>query len=531
MVEWGEYQDKSLILLDETFRFHYALFPFSPEGDPRSTRSAELFSSAIAEMERIEAGELVNTDEGRMVGHYWLRAPELAPNPEIREEIEREQQHVLRFASAVAEGKPRVFRSLLVIGIGGSALGPQLLADAFAYAGQPMNFFSLDNTDPDGIARVLAALPKLDETLVLVVSKSGGTKETRNAMVLTERAFQKAGLEFAQHAVAVTGEGSLLHEKAAEEGWLDVFPMWDWVGGRTSLWSSVGLLPCALLGIDTVKLLEGAADMDCATRSEELLKNPAAILALCWREVSATKDMIVLPYRDRILLLSRYLQQLVMESLGKEYDRNGNTVEEGLSVFGNKGSTDQHAYIQQLRDGRRNFFAVFVEVLRDYAVLPTQSTHSREALEEVCRGEVEEGVTSADYLHGFALGTRRALAEQDRPSLTIVLEELSPYSIGALLALFERAVTFYASFANINAYHQPGVEAGKVAAAEIIKLQGRICNLLQREGGGMSVAAIVDKLGGDEYIHTFEILERLAACGKVEAIDGATPFERCYRSR
>src|SRR6185503_16584389 len=169
----------------------------------------------------------------------------------------------------------------------------------------------------------------------------------------------------------------------------------------------------------------------------------------------------VLPYKDGLELLSRYLQQLIMESLGKEFDLEGRRVNQGLSVFGNKGSTAQHAYIQQLREGLNNFFALFVRVLTDDGRL-----------------EVDKRTTTGDYLDGFYLGTREALFEKGRESVTITLKEVSPFSVGLLLALFERTVGLYASLINVNAYHQPGVEAGKKGAENILKLQRQILDVL-----------------------------------------------------
>ena len=144
--------------------------------------------------------------------------------------------------------------------------------------------------------------------------------------------------------------------------------MYDWIGGRTSELSAVGLLPAALQGIDIQAMLDGAKEMDDATRVANIRQNPAALLALAWYFAGngkGEKDMVVLPYKDSLFLFSRYLQQLVMESLGKEKDLDGNTVYQGIAVYGNKGSTDQHAYVQQLREGVPNFFATLIEVLQD----------------------------------------------------------------------------------------------------------------------------------------------------------------------
>src|SRR5262249_41266392 len=155
-------------------------------------------------------------------------------------------------------------------------------------------------------------------------------------------------------------------------------------------------------GIDIQALLDGARDCDAVTRAHQTRQNPAALLALMWYwagDGKGGKDMVILPYKDRLELFSRYLQQLVMESLGKEKDLAGRVVHQGIAVYGNKGSTDQHAYVQQLREGVDNFFVTFIEVLRD---------------RDGTSPAVEDGATSGDFLAGFFLGTRRALYENDR---------------------------------------------------------------------------------------------------------------------
>ena len=372
-----------------------------------------VFPVAFAAMALLEAGEIANPDEKRRVGHYWLRAPERAPDAETAEAIRGTLRRIEDFARAVHAGRlapqkaPR-FTNLLVVGIGGSALGPQFVADALGSPRDPLRPFFFDNTDPDGMVRELSRIAATDgglpATLTVVISKSGGTKETRNGMLVAADAYRKAGLAFAKHAVAVTGAESELDEVAAKDGWLERFPMWDWVGGRTSELSAVGLLPAALQGFDIEAMLAGAAACDEATRVPVVARNPAAMLALAWHAETGgrgAKDMVVLPYKDRLLLFSRYLQQLVMESLGKEKDLEGRVVNQGIAVYGNKGSTDQHAYVQQLREGVPNFFVTFLEVEKD-----------RE--DGALSLEVEPDVTPGDYLHGFLLGTRKALAENGR---------------------------------------------------------------------------------------------------------------------
>ncbi|MEN6528179.1 MAG: glucose-6-phosphate isomerase [Candidatus Polarisedimenticolia bacterium] len=426
----------------------------------------EAMLRAVEGMRRLEKGAIANPDERRMVGHYWLRDPRRAPSPALAAAIETTLMRVKTFGWKVRSGEiapapGERFEHLLVLGIGGSALGPQLAAEALGGPDDPLSVHFLDNTDPEGFRNVFETLGDegLRRTLVVCVSKSGSTPETRNGLEETRARFAAAGLEAPPRLVAVTGEGSALDKRARAEGWIDVFPMWDWVGGRTSQTSAVGLLPMAILGHDVDGLLEGARLMDEATRGERPEVNPALRLALAWHFAGGgvgRRDMVVLPYRDRLRLLSRYLQQLVMESLGKETDLDGELVHQGLSVYGNKGSTDQHAFVQQLRDGLDNFFVTFVAALDDRDPHPL---------------EVEPGTTSGDYLLGFLLGTRRALIEKKRLAAAICVPRVDARSLGGLIALFERAVGFYAAFANINAYHQPGVEAGKKAAARVLDLQ------------------------------------------------------------
>lgn len=474
-------------------------------------RMAPAMSRAYAAMDALEKGAIANPDEGRMVGHYWLRAPELAPSAEITREIRDTVKAIQAFAADVHAAKikppnaPR-FTRILAIGIGGSALGPELVADALgALDGKADRMAAdfLDNTDPNGIARVLDRIgpAALGETLCIVTSKSGGTPETRNGMLIAAEAYKKAGLDFGKHAAAVTGAGSKLDHTAAAEQWLARFPMWDWVGGRTSELSAVGLLPAALQGIDIDAMLEGAAACDTATRRPETSQNPAALLALMWYHATCgkgLKDMVVLPYKDRLLLFSRYLQQLVMESLGKRLDLDGNRVDQGISVYGNKGSTDQHAYVQQLRDGINNFFVTFIRVLQDGGTSL----------------EVDPGVTAGDYLHGFLLGTREALRDNERESITITVPRVDARVIGVLIALFERAVGFYATLVNINAYHQPGVEAGKKAAAAVLELQAAAVAALS--ASPRTAPEIARAIGREDSTETiYLVLEHLAANGRV----------------
>ncbi|MGB0370318.1 MAG: glucose-6-phosphate isomerase [Opitutales bacterium] len=502
-MSWDRFQKEYLHLDELGFAIDTSRMDFADDFFASMEGKWTAASKAMAEL---EGGAIANPDEERMVGHYWLRAPELAPSADLTADIKAAVKQIHDIAAGVHSGEiagaDGAFENILIIGIGGSALGPQFVAQALGHPSEDkMGVYFFDNTDPEGIDLVLASLSgKLSKTLSIVISKSGGTPETRNGMLEAKAAYEALGLDFAKHAIAITGEGSKLDKVAESEGWIARLPMWDWVGGRTSELATVGLLPAALQGLDIDSLLAGAAKMDIATRGADYNTNPAALLALSWYHATngkGEKDMVILPYKDRLMLFSKYLQQLVMESLGKEKDLDGETVLQGIAVYGNKGSTDQHAYVQQLREGVPNFYAVFIEVLKDRA---------GESI------EVEPGITTGDYLHGFLLGTRDALYETGRQSVTLTVESVTPETVGMLIALFERAVGFYASFVNINAYHQPGVEAGKKAAASVLDLQkALVANLPTAEADAISAEELAKAAGMPEMAETaFKLLNRLA---------------------
>ena len=467
---------------------------------------AEPMTKAFGAMDALEQGAVANVDEDRRVGHYWLRAPDLAPDESVSKPIRKTIEQIRRFATDVHSGaiKPQrgdAFDIVLVIGVGGSALGPQLLADALGGPDDPMLIRFIDNTDPDAIARLLAELDEaIDRTLTIVISKSGTTRETRNAMIEVSTAFKQAGLEFAKHAVAITCENTPLAEMASRDGWLATLSIWDWVGGRTSVTSAVGLLPAVLVGIDIDDFLSGARDCDKVTRSHDVKKNPAALLALMWHYIGGgcgERNLVALPYSDRLERLSRYLQQLIMESIGKKCDRNGGVVHQGLTVLGNKGSSDQHSIMQQLFDGRNDFFVLFIRLLR----------HN-----EPVAIDVDGGVTTGDYLDAYWQGVRQALSDNGRESISITLRTLDARSLGAVVALFERAVGIYAELINVNAYDQPGVAAGKEAASVVLDLQRSTFAWLGEHAGTSHTADdVAGAMGCPDAVETiYQLLQRAA---------------------
>lgn len=316
-------------------------------------------------------------------------------------------------------------------------------------------------------------------------------------MLVAKREYEEAGVDFERSAVAITQAGSTLDQLAGSHvtsdsdvqsaEWLGRFHIWDWVGGRKSLFSAVGMLPARLLGFDVESLIAGACAMDEETRDRNIADNPALLLAATWYhavEESGLRNMVVLPYCDQLATLSKYLQQLVMESLGKDG--------KGITVYGNKGSTDQHSFVQQLREGYPDFFVTFLRVL-----VPEKDW------------EVESGVTAADYLAAFQEGTACALSDIGRRSLRISVECLDERTLGALVALFERAVGYYAVLIGINAYHQPGVEAGKRAAGDVLNVQRRLLEHLQAyKGTEFTVGQLAEATNAPPLL-VHDILDRL----------------------
>jgi glucose-6-phosphate isomerase len=449
---------------------HQSLVYHAPDGDftldlSSSTVTAEQLAdldgeiaAAHDQMKAIESGAIKNPDEGRQVTHFSDRIA--YPKSDLFADVEAFFAD-LRAGTVTGSRGDRI-EYVVINGIGGSALGPQLVQFALngpywnelsraRRGGSPRLYFT-DNTDSAGVHDVLEVV-ELPATLLVTISKSGGTRETANNMLAFKAAFAESDLPFNRHAIAITMEGSKLDIISKSEDWLKIWPLAESIGGRTSETSVVGHVPAAAAGIDFARLLEGACKMDELTRADSVETNPAYLLAVSWYIIGdgrGEKNMVIVPYADRLVLLARYLQQLVMESLGKELDLDGNTVHQGLSVFGNKGGTDAHAFIQQLNDGRNDFFITFIEILRD--------------AEQIV---MDDGLTMGNYLHNFMQGLSGALESKKRSVVRLTFTELNATTMGMLIALYERAVAAYAELIHVNAFHQPGVEAYKSISSQV----------------------------------------------------------------
>ena len=489
------------------FEINFAGMNFA---DSDLEKMAPLFAKANAGIAAIERGEIKNPDEKRKVTHFTDRMTYC--QSALYNAVEE-------FAAKVRSGEikgstGKAFTTVAVNGIGGSALGPQLLQ--FAINGPYWNELSaetrknglkiyfLDNTDSAEFADLCQVMDP-ETTLHLVVSKSGGTQETKNNMTAMELFYAEKGLDFARHAAAVTMPGSKLDKYAAEKNFLARFEMADSIGGRTSESAIVGHVPAALTGIDFKAFIDGFLHMDELTRNTDARKNPAMMLGSMWYiagQGKGDRNMVIVPYSDRLVLLSRYLQQLVMESLGKELDLEGKVCHQGLNVFGNKGGTDAHAFIQQLNDGRDDFFATFIEILADARKI-----------------DLGDGKVMGDYLHGFCAGLTEALRSKNRQTISIKIPKLTVFELGMIIALYERAVAIYAEFININAFHQPGVQAYKLAATGELELKAKLDAAFKTLAGFTGDAAAVAEAAGvaDDAAAVEGWLRRMAANGEAAA--------------
>ncbi len=419
------------------FLLEYSSSTFDPQEYSKD------FKRMLEFMRSLEQGEFVNTTEKRQVGHYWLRNPDLAPNSEIRSEILSELESLKKITEQIKHDYTYMFYA----GIGGSGLGPNLIYDCFSHRSPEKKVIVLDNIDPEGLARKTSNVP-LSDTIAAIVSKSGTTTETNLVKEYLKHSYAMFNLPFP--GIAITMQNTPLWNEAND--WLGRFKIWEWVGGRTSIFGAVGLVVFGFLGLNIDKFLEGGRFMDELTRNDDIGKNPASILAfqLIDSFKNGKKNLCVVPYSDRLEMFTKYLQQLFMESLGKKRE-DGERF--GVTVYGNKGTTDQHSFFQQLREG-----------IDDFTLILIRRLHPEIAIHD---SFIDGGLDR--YLDAFLLGSREAIKSENRSCLTITIPQIDEFWFGALIALFERVVGYFAAYFGINAYDQPGVEAGKKAAKNFLE--------------------------------------------------------------
>ena len=361
-----------------------------------------------------------------------------------------------------------LFDNVLVLGIGGSALGGMAVCEALLKPywnllsdEQRNNFpriFFLDNVDPDQINGLLNILD-LKKTLVNVITKSGSTAETMSQfMILKNRLQEELGDNYVRHIVATTDKNSgILRQISNEEGY-KTFVIPDDVGGRFSVFSAVGLLPFALVGIDIEELVQGVKDMDLALKNTDIRHNIAAQNALIHYLMDTQKGKnlsVMMPYSTRLKYVSDWFVQLWAESLGKEKDNNGNVVNIGPTPIKALGATDQHSQIQLYNEGPNNKLINFIRVKEFDTTLEIPKIFEFTGVGYL------GGNTVNSLIHAEADATKVALVDYQRPNVTITLEKVNPYNIGQLLYMLEVQTAITGELYNINTFNQPGVEQAK----------------------------------------------------------------------
>lgn len=431
-------------------------------------------------MEAMQSGEVINCIEGceseeRSVLHTAMRDffDEQSSGKEARAAAKEAKAELDKLESFMKK-EGRRFRYLIQIGIGGSELGPKALqVAAAAYMKKGKKVFFVSNVDPDDMAHVIDQV-ELDETLVVTVSKSGGTLETLTNEALARSYFERAGLETKRHFVAVTGKGSPMDDPSR---YLGSFYIWDFVGGRYSATSMVGgvMLAFAIGFENYVSILKGAHAMDLHARTakmEENLPLISALLGIWNRNFLDFHTCAIIPYSQALQRFPAHLQQCDMESNGKHIDKEGNRVdfETGPVIWGEPGTNGQHSFYQLIHQGTDIIPLEFIGFCESQygEDLEVQGTSSQQKL-------LSNLFAQAVALSlGQKSDNPNKTFEGNRPSRMLLGKRLDPFHLGALLAYYEHKVAFQGFAWGINSFDQEGVQLGKKLAIKVIELfQGK----------------------------------------------------------
>ncbi len=456
-------------------------------------------------IERMFNGEKINTSEQRAVLHTALRAPRgtevYVDGRDVMPDVHRVLDHVRRFSDAVRNGSLRgytgkPFRDVVNIGIGGSALGPQMACEALKpYGSAQLNAHFISNVDATDLVETLKRLDP-ETTLFIVSSKTFTTQETltnagsaRTWLINHLGLVKHSGAEesVAKHFVAVSTNLTATSQFGINPD--NVFEFWDWVGGRYSLWSAIGLPIALYIGMDNFEqLLAGAHAMDRHFRETPLERNmPVALgmLGIWYANFFDADSYAILPYDQYLQHFPAYLQQLEMESNGKRVDRDGHEVDYATQavIWGEPGTNGQHSFYQLIHQGTRMVPADFLAPLASHN--PTGGHHAM--LLANCFAQTEAlmlGKTAGEArteLEAQGLGDEALesllpykVFPGNRPSNTLLFDKLDPHTLGMLIALYEHKVFVQGVVWNINPFDQWGVEFGKQLAGELLpELQGK----------------------------------------------------------
>ncbi len=436
--------------------------------------------------------EAINQTEGRAVLHTALRAKcsdtVMVNGVNVVDEVYEVKRRIKEFTDSVISGEckgysGKSFTDVVNIGIGGSDLGPAMVTEALKYYKNHLNVHFVSNVDGDHVQEVLRDLNP-ETTLFVIVSKTFTTQETLSNATTIKEWFLKSATEkdVARHFAAVSTNAA----KISEFGILPakVFPMWDWIGGRFSLWSAVGISIALAVGFENFDaLLGGANKMDEHFKNEDFDNNIPVVLALLsiwYNNFYGAETEAVIPYTQYLSRFSAYLQQGIMESNGKSVDRDGNRInyQSGSIVWGEPGTNAQHAFFQLMHQGTKLIPASFIgfkkslfgntdhhNKLMANFFAQTEALMNGKAAQEV-RNELEENNLSEVEIQSLL---PFKVFEGNNPTTIILIDKLTPSSLGALISLFEHKIFVEGIIWNIFSYDQWGVELGKKLAEQTLK--------------------------------------------------------------
>ena len=454
-----------------------------------SSETMTLFKELAEELQLKDAiskyfeGDVINHTEGRAVLHTALRAPEdanvLIDGENVMPEIYKAKALIKNFSDAIINGTKKgytnkAFTDIVNIGIGGSDLGPAMVVDSLAFYGNHLTPHFVSNVDGDHVNEILKFLDP-ETTLFVIVSKTFTTQETLSNATTIKNWFLKSATIFdiPKHFVAVSTNLEAVDNFGIDKA--NVFPMWNWVGGRFSLWSAVGLSISLSVGYENFEaLLEGAHKMDTHFKEEEFETNIPTVLAflsIWYNNFFKAESEAVIPYTQYLNQFATYLQQAIMESNGKSIDRSGNQVDyqTGNLVWGEPGTNSQHAFFQLIHQGTKLIPADFIGFTKS---LHGNKDHQDKLIsnffaqtEALLNGKTEAEVQS----EGTAVEiVPFKVFEGNKPTNTIFIKQLTPESLGKLIAMYEHKIFVQGVVWNVFSYDQFGVELGKQLATKIL---------------------------------------------------------------
>lgn len=437
-------------------------------------------------------GDLINQTEGRAVLHSALRAKKsdtvIVDGENVVPEVYAVKEQMKTFSEAIISGAKKgytgkAFTDVVNIGIGGSDLGPAMITEALKFYKNHLKVHFVSNVDGDHVNEILKVLDP-ETTLFVVVSKTFTTQETLSNATTIKQWFLKhaSQKDIATHFAAV----STNTQKIADFGITseNVFPMWDWVGGRFSLWSAVGLSIALAVGYDNFdELLKGANEMDVHFKETPFKENipvTLALLSIWYNNFYGAETEAIIPYTQYLHRFSAYLQQGIMESNGKSVDRDGNKTpyQTGTIIWGEPGTNSQHAFFQLIHQGTKLIPADFIGYKKP---LHGDTDHHNKLManffaqtEALMNGKTEDEVRSELKESNKTQKEINTLApfkvfEGNKPTNTILIEKLTPKSLGGLIAMYEHKIFVQGIIWNIFSYDQWGVELGKQLAKNILK--------------------------------------------------------------